>query len=445
MILDQNKPLRLGMMAAFYFSQGMPNGLFLVAIPAWVAANGGTALQTAGVAASYMTFWIWKWVTAFVMDRYAYLPMGRRRAWIIGAQSTLMLTFLVSAIINPPADDIGTLSMLALAAGFGASTQDVGIDGLAVDILHEDERSIAAGLMFGSGLVGMSVSGIVGGQILQNVGAATAYLTAAAAVGLVLLLGMAVKERAGEKRFPWTAGTAHPRNLDIQVEAWAPLVLTSLKSILVPMSIALVVCMMVAAAASGVADAYHPILTQQIAGWALTEHTNTVSGFGLASGIIAMTVGGWAISKIGEPRAFPVLLGLFAIMAVGFTLLRESWADTNLLYAFLFLWGLLGILIQVTFVPIAMRLCNPSVSATQFTIYMAVGNLGRPIGAGIAGGIAAAYEPTLIYWALGAAMAVAAIIALVAKFPYKSIAVKAVEASTGQIEKEPVPDVPAAP
>ncbi|MBW0144313.1 MFS transporter [Sphingomicrobium clamense] len=446
MILDQNKPLRLGMMAAFYFTQGVPNGLFLVALPAWVAANGGTALQTAGVAASYMTFWIWKWITAFVMDRYTYLPMGRRRAWIIGAQSILMATFLVSAIINPPADDIAMLSLLGLIAGFGASTQDVGIDGLAVDILREDERSIAAGLMFGSGLIGMSVSGIVGGQLLENVGASAAYLAAATAVGVVLLLGMLVKEREGEKRFPWNEGTAHPRNLNIQVEAWGPLVLTSIKAILVPMSIALAVCMMVAAGANGVADAFHPILTQQISDWSVTEHTNAVSGFGLISGFIAMTVGGWAISKIGEPRVFPVLLGLFAAVAVGFALMRGSWTDNNMLYPLLFLWGLLGVLIQVTFIPIAMRLCNPSVAATQFTIYMAVGNLGRPIGAGVAGGIAAAYEPELIYFAVGGAMAVAAVIALVAKFPYKSVAaVEAVEHDTEQVEAEPVPDVPATP
>ena len=445
MILDQNKPLRLGMMAAFYFTQGVPNGLFLIAIPAWIAANGGTALQTAGVAASYMTFWIWKWVTAFVMDRYTYLPMGRRRAWIIGAQTILMATFLVSAAINPPASEIGMLSLLALLAGFGASTQDVGIDGLAVDILREDERSVAAGLMFGSGLIGMSASGMVGGQLLENVGASAAYVTAAAAVGIVLLLGMVVKEREGEKRFPWTSGTAHPRNLDIQVEAWVPLVMTSLKAILVPMSIALAVCMMVAAAASGVADAFHPILSQQISDWTVTEHTNAVSGFGLVSGFIAMTIGGWTISKIGEPRVFPVLLAIFAALAFGFALMRSSWTEDWLLYSLYGIWALLGVLIQVTFIPIAMRLCNPSVAATQFTIYMAVGNLGRPIGAGVAGGIAAAYEPTLIYYALGAAMAVAAVIALIAKFPYKSVAAAVVEETTEQVEEEPVPDVPAVP
>ena len=316
LILNQSKPLRLTMMSAFYFTQGVPNGLFLVAVPAWIVSNGGSAVETAQVIASYMFFWIWKFFTALIMDRYTFLPMGRRRAWIVGAQTVLVSALLLSAIISPPATDIALLSAIALACGFGASTQDVGIDGLAVDILEEDERSIAAGLMYGCGMVGMSASSFAAGQIISRVGISAAFFTGAAVVGIVLLLGILVKEREGEKRLPWSEGTPHPRNIAIRLDAWWPLLRDSVKAIFTPLSILFVVAFMISSIPSGMAEAYHPVLAQEVAGWSLTDYTNTVSTFGLAAGVFAMVVGGWIVSRVGEPRAFQILFGLFALFGI---------------------------------------------------------------------------------------------------------------------------------
>ena len=446
MILNQSKPLRLTMMSAFYFTQGVPNGLFLVAVPAWIVSNGGSAIETAQVVSAYMFFWIWKFFTALMMDRYTFLPMGRRRAWIIGAQTVLVTALLGSAIISPPATDIALLSAVALACGFGASTQDVGIDGLAVDILEEDERSVAAGLMYGCGMVGMSASSFAAGQIISRVGISAAFFTGAAVVGAVLLLGIALKEREGERRLPWSQGQAHPRNVAIKLEAWWPLLRDSVKAIFTPLSILFVAAFMISSIPSGMGETYHPVLAQWVAGWSLTDYTNTVSTFGLAAGIFAMVVGGWIVAKVGEPRAFQVLFGLFALVCVAFALVPGQWENDTVIVALFFAFPMLATMTTVAALPIAMRLCDPRVAATQYTVYMATSNFGRPIGAAMAAAITAAYAPQLLYFAVGAVLFAACLIATFARFPLKAIAsVEAVERGTPQVEARPVPEVPAAP
>jgi PAT family beta-lactamase induction signal transducer AmpG len=64
-----------------------------------------------------------------------------------------------------------------------------------------------------------------------------------------------------------------------------------------------------------------------------------------------------------------------------------------------------------------MRLCSPAVAATQFTIYMAMANFGRPLGATLAAATAGAGNPVSLYWGLAAAYAVIFAIMLFVRFP----------------------------
>src|SRR5688500_8388681 len=77
---------RLYPVCIFHVAQGVPIGLFWFAIPAWMAANGATAVDIAYVLGLTALPWSLKLVNGFIMDRYTFLAMGRRRVWIIGAQ-----------------------------------------------------------------------------------------------------------------------------------------------------------------------------------------------------------------------------------------------------------------------------------------------------------------------------------------------------------------------
>ena len=76
------------------FAQGIPHGLLAIALPAWLAAEGASASAVGSYLAIIMLPWAFKLVTGPLMDRFEYLPMGRRRPWVIGAQLGLSLALL---------------------------------------------------------------------------------------------------------------------------------------------------------------------------------------------------------------------------------------------------------------------------------------------------------------------------------------------------------------
>ena len=95
-ILAESRRLRLSTLFILYVAQGVPIGLFWFAIPAWMAANGASAADVGYVLGLTALPWTLKLVNGFIMDRYTFLAMGRRRIWIIGAQM-VMIAMLVGA------------------------------------------------------------------------------------------------------------------------------------------------------------------------------------------------------------------------------------------------------------------------------------------------------------------------------------------------------------
>ena len=75
--------------------------------------------------------WSLKFINGFIMDRYTILSMGRRRAWVIGAQMLMILVFLSAAIVQPAADDVLLLGIFGLLGNAATTFQDVAADGRA--------------------------------------------------------------------------------------------------------------------------------------------------------------------------------------------------------------------------------------------------------------------------------------------------------------------------
>lgn len=77
--LADSRKLRFGALAGLYFAQGVPWGIFMVALPTWLAAQGLSSAQVGTFLAAVSLPWTLKLLAGPVMDRFAYLPMGRRR------------------------------------------------------------------------------------------------------------------------------------------------------------------------------------------------------------------------------------------------------------------------------------------------------------------------------------------------------------------------------
>ena len=222
--LSENRRLRLWAFFLFYISQGIPIGLMITAIPAWLAANGASTAEVGTLIAIVFLPWSLKLVSGLLMDRFCYRPMGRMRAWIIGSQTIMLIIFLAAAALAPGASDIMLLAGLGFALNFCAAFNDVAIDGMAVDLVPEEEREQTNAFMCGGQMIGISATAALASFILVYGGVALAMVSCALLILILTVVVTLLRERPGERLLPWTAGDASPENLSRGAEAWLPII-----------------------------------------------------------------------------------------------------------------------------------------------------------------------------------------------------------------------------
>ena len=98
-----------------------------------------------------------------------------------------------------------------------------------------------------------------------------------------------------------------------------------------------------------------------------------------------MIIGGFLIDYFGKVRMISIYLVLLIILIGGMSFLKFYWQNEIFVMGFI-----IGFYVLITFSTIAifasaMQLCWKRVAATQFTLYMAVSNLGLAAGAAIMG------------------------------------------------------------
>ncbi len=417
LILTRSAPLRLFTLLVFYFTQGFPLGLFYYVIPAWMAANGASTGSIAAVVGTASLPLSLKLANGFLIDRYTFLPMGRRRSWIIGAQLIIVAVLVAGALLAPASSDIFVLSTIAFCANMAVTFQDVGIDSLAVDIMPEDERAKAAGIMFGAQILGIAATTAAGGFVMDNYGITACLLFAALVPMAVALYGMAIRERAGERRLPWTGGETYAPNRLVQVEAWWPLLVNAYKAMILPLSLLLIPMLLFRSLYAGGSETFHPVLFSETGGWSLTEFTSYSATLNLVTGLTGLVVGGWLVDTFGAQRSAVAAVIFSMLLMAGFGAVPHLWDQDWLLMGFSSAMEMASLFYAIAMIPICMRMCTPAVAATQFTIYMAIGNFGRPLGAWLAAQTAGKGLPEWLYWGCALAMLVVAVILLKVRFP----------------------------
>ncbi|MXO50819.1 MFS transporter [Erythrobacter gaetbuli] len=416
-ILENSQRLRLFTLFILYVGQGMPIGLFWFAISAWMAVNGASAADVGTVAALTALPWSLKLVNGFIMDRYTFLPMGRRRAWILGAQFVMIACLVAAALIDPAVTDVTILGGIGFAVNMATTFQDVAVDGLAVDIMTEEERARGSGMMFGGQAIGVGVATAICGFVIERLGAPAAFLIVAALIFALCVYIASFRERGGERSLPWSAGQAHRRNLEIQLDAWWPLLKATFHSMSRAVSLLWIPCLFGRGMLYGAFTGATPLIGANYAGWDTSEIASLTATGGLLAGVLCITLGGWLGDKFGAKRIGLMWLAsgiaLCAVMYFGV----GYWSNSAVFVAFVCFWIPLDMLITVALLPISMRLCDPTVAATQFTIYMAVSNFGISFGAFMLGKTDALGGLPAIFLIVGAGLAGALTLLLTVQYP----------------------------
>ena len=195
-------------LCSLYVAQGIPSGFISYTLIAYLAQQGFTAAEIGN-----MLFWVYlPWVFKFLwgpfVDNYHYLPMGRRRPWILGAQAGMVITVVIIALVPGIESKIALLTGLLFFHNCFASLQDVAVDGLAVDVLSPEEFGKINGFMFGAKRFGTMVGGAGIGYFIGSLGIAGGLFLTVPMLLLIMCFPAFIRERPGEKLFPWTEGKA---------------------------------------------------------------------------------------------------------------------------------------------------------------------------------------------------------------------------------------------
>ncbi len=381
--LSESKTRRTALLCLLYFSQGFPWGFATIALLAILSQAGHSRAETATVVALAILPWTFKFFWAPMIDSLRAPALGLRRPWIAFAQACMAIT-LLGAWTNGGLESTATLNYLAwvfFIHNCFASLQDVATDALAVDLLEDQERGRVNGFMWTSKLVGIAVGGAGMATIIARFDLPTAVLIQIGLLLSVFVLVIAWRERPGERLLPWSQGQAHA------VLANRPfglfIILRELKRALshrtTLMLVAVAGTMMIAE------GLYEPVTTEffvQKLGWSAERFAQNQGTLGLLGDVVGALLGGFLCDRFGQRRIAAIGVVLIMITLLTFGLTSGSWDQPGYLHVLL-LPAFKGCMAftTVSMFSLYMKVSWTTAAATQFTLYMALSNLGYAFGA----------------------------------------------------------------
>ncbi len=399
LVLSENRVVRLFSFFLLYFGQGLPLGLSQIAFPAWLVANGADETAVAAVIATAFLPWSFKFIPAAVMDRYAYLAMGRRRAWLIAAQLMMVAGFAIAAFVAPGPDDLDVILYIVFLIGAGSAIQDVAVDGMAVDILLDEEQGTASAFMFGGQTIGRSVAAAASGFGLQYYGSQATFLFFLPVILAITLYVVFVRARPGEKRFPWSDGAASPVNLERHVGAWWPMARAAFWSLIKIDSLKLLAAAAMSRCGSGMFTTMWPIIGGiGFVGMSTAGYSGMISTVDLIMAVVSIGVGSLLTTYLGARRSSVLVYTTYAMLALFVLYAQSIWVATGAFIVMSAVWSAHDTLTSICTNPLRMQLSDPKVAATQFTIYNSLSNLPVSLGAGLFATLGGTKELTTVMW-----------------------------------------------
>ena len=400
--LSDNTFLRYFNFVALYFAQGVPEGMLGYGIPAWMAMNGKSPGEIAGFAIACGLPWSFKFIVAPLMDRYTYLPMGRKRPWVILGQIGLITSCIYMAYVPDPLNNLNQFMLAGFIVSFFGAFQDVATDGMAVDIIPVDQQARANGLMWGSKTVAISTTLALGTWLLNKYNFTVSILTLAAMIGTIMLVPLFLRERRDEKIVPWTTGTASIETKKLQLTNWNVLFKSLYSVFSLRNSLILSLMVFMAQGSYNYLDVLLPIFTVTELGWTNLKYSEVYGTATLIGGISGMLIGGILIDKFGKKRMMNVYFFCMVASTVTLALIKSHWVNAAFIYGFMLIFNIMNVFASIGVFAIAMQCCWKKVSASQFTLYMTIANLGRIALAALIGPIRSnfSWEITFLYFAI---------------------------------------------
>ncbi|APA70361.1 RhtX/FptX family siderophore transporter [Janthinobacterium sp. 1_2014MBL_MicDiv] len=174
------------MVAALYFTQGVPLGLAMEALPAMLRRDGAPLDSLAFLPLVGLP-WVLKFLWAAQVDNRWNARLGRRRSWLLPMQALATACLLGAALLGLSAASAPLIVALAALGSLASATQDIATDGMLAERFDGAALGRANALQVGGTMVGFFTGGS-GVLMLSGMFGQRAALLALAAIGAASLL-----------------------------------------------------------------------------------------------------------------------------------------------------------------------------------------------------------------------------------------------------------------
>ena len=178
---------------------------------------------------------------------------------------------------------------------------------------------------------------------------------------------------------------ASPETVKLHVDSFSTIFKSLFKVFVLPSSLWMALAFFSFNICIGLTDALLPVFTIQEINWTNSQYSNLFSSVSMASGFLGMVIGGALADFFGKKRMIIFYLLVLVAVFVAMSFMKSYWQSETFVTGFMGSYYLLYTFTTIASFAIGMELCWCRVSATQFTLYMAIANSGRALGAYLLG------------------------------------------------------------
>lgn len=385
--LSDSAFLRYFNFIVLYFVEGLPQGMIFIGIPAWLASEGKSVSEIGAFAVACSVPWTFKFVVAPLMDRYTYLPMGRKRPWVLLSHIGLILSLIGVALVPDPLNNLKTLNIAAFILSSCGAIQDAAGDAMAVDVIPDEQQARANGYMQGSRMLGSSLALVVGSWALNAYSLKIAMLIICVFVMILTIVPLLLREKRGEKILPLMPGAASRESEEMQISDWSSILKALYEVFRLRNSILVVLLVFITQGAYNFFEHLLPIFTVENTGWTNVDYSQIFATADIIGGIGGILLGGLLIEKFGKKRMINIYLFIIMGLALILVMIKQVWSSSLFMDGYIITYRLFNAFAKIGVFAIAMQCCSRNVSASQFTLYMTFGATGSIAGAALLGPI----------------------------------------------------------
>ena len=423
MALADSRTQRVCTLCILYFAQGVPYGFMTITMANYLSGMGLSTQRVGELTAFALLPWTFKIIWAPIIDSLQFRGFGRRRPWIVMAQMLMALTLVGIYFAEPymvgEEIDIERSADLLLWVFFVhnvfAVLQDVVSDALAVDLLSENEQGAVNGAMWASKLLGMALGAGVLATIMDQSGIQGAVAAQIIVLLLIMLVPLLLVDRQGDKRFPWDAYESSKLEPSRQMRhrSIGEILHDVIRGFSMRTTMFFFVIVLLSLIGWGVMETILKTICNQQIGWSST-HTSVVMGYSYVPEAISAVLFGFLGDKFGRKKMMILGMGGYGLVSILFALSSDYWGnsyptdwaadgywDNHIVWLYVVGYKVLLAIFVVNYLAESMALSWTSSSATMFTIFMTLSNVGHVLGNLMAGDVERIFGAAHSFIAMG--------------------------------------------